>query len=492
MLNVAQCIDDPKLFQPWFDGPSWNAWRTVLKASAALPLTKAETKLFRQVADRAPPRKPVRELWCCVGRRGGKDSAISLKAAHHAAFFDAKAAKLRRGERAVVACLACDREQATIVLNYIRSFFTDIPLLKRMVANETQYGLELNNGVDIIVQTNDYRAVRGRSVACAIFDEVAMWRSDTSASPDSEVYNAIKPGTMTLSGMIIGISSPYKKSGLLYDKWKEHYGNDGDVLVIRAPSIVMNPTLDAKEIAREIERDPHKGKAEWLAEWRDDLSNFLDRQLIEQAVDRDVLVRPPIPGAKYHAFADPSGGANDAFTLAIAHRENETIILDCLVERKPPFNPNEVVAELSKTLRQYGLTSCQGDHYSAGFVTGTFAANSISYFHSYRDRSAIYADTIPLFTAGTVHLLDNNKLVNQLAALERRTTATRDKIDHPAHGHDDLCNAACGAMVLAADRRNHQPTVAPILITTPRTCFGDNPEAYSGGTPSFDFPQYRQ
>ena len=38
--------------------------------------------------------------------------AAALIAAFRAAFFDAKASKLRRGERATVMCLATDREQA--------------------------------------------------------------------------------------------------------------------------------------------------------------------------------------------------------------------------------------------------------------------------------------------------------------------------------------------------------------------------------------------
>jgi hypothetical protein len=151
-----------------------------------------------------------------------------------------------------------------------------------MVTRNTANGLELSNGVDIVVATNTFRAVRGRSIALAIFDEVAFWRDDRSAAPDSETYNAIVPGTITLPGsMLIGISSPHKKSGLLYDRWREHWGKDGDVLVVRAPSTALNPTLNRKLIDAELERDPAKGRAEWLAEWRDDIANFIDRALIE-------------------------------------------------------------------------------------------------------------------------------------------------------------------------------------------------------------------
>jgi hypothetical protein len=154
---------------------------------------------LKQIAGREPPKKPVRECWFVCGRRAGKDSIASLIAGYTAAFFE-PSGRLRRGERASVMCLACDREQAGIVLNYVRSYFQDIPFLKRVVTNETATGLELSNGVDIVIATNDYRSVRGRAVAVAILDECAFWRDDRSAAPDAETYNAIVPGTVTVGG----------------------------------------------------------------------------------------------------------------------------------------------------------------------------------------------------------------------------------------------------------------------------------------------------
>jgi len=118
-----------------------------------------------------------------------------------------------------------------------------------------------------------------------------------------------------------------------------------------------------------------------------------------------------------------------------------------------------VTAEMAKRLREYGLTECRGDRYGAQWVVQSFAANGITYRHSHSDRSAIYADAVPLFTSGRARLLDNRKLVGQLAALERRITATRDKIDHPRGARDDCANAAGGALVAAADRRNEVKVV---------------------------------
>jgi hypothetical protein len=56
-----------------------------------------------------------------------------------------------------VRCLACDRAQARIVLNYIKGYFAKIPMLAALVERETAEGLDLTNGVEIIVATNSFR-----------------------------------------------------------------------------------------------------------------------------------------------------------------------------------------------------------------------------------------------------------------------------------------------------------------------------------------------
>jgi len=89
MISIVEAMDDGELFEPWFRGASWDGWRAVLKAAFALPMSAEEVAFFRSIAgDRDPPRRRVRELWCIVGRRGGKDSIASLIAAHAAALFD--------------------------------------------------------------------------------------------------------------------------------------------------------------------------------------------------------------------------------------------------------------------------------------------------------------------------------------------------------------------------------------------------------------------
>ena len=59
-------------------------------------------------------------------------------------------------------------------------------------------------------------------------------------------------------------------------------------------------------------------------------------------------------------------------------------------------------------------------------------------------------NTLPLINSGAVALLDNERMMLQLVSLERTTTSVRDRVDHPKGMHDDLANAAAGALVMAS------------------------------------------
>ena len=294
MIDIVQALDDPLLFGPWFSGPSWATWKAVLKAAFCIPMDEGEIKLFRGVAQRDPPKRRVRELWAVVGRRGGKDSVASAVACFAAGFIDYRKTKaLRPGERASVLCLAVDKQQASIVEKYARAYFTEITLLRGQVKRETADGLELTTGAELDVLASNFRGVRGRSIACVIMDEVAFWRSETTANPDVETYQALVPSLATIPGaMLIGISTPYRRAGLLYQKWKDYFGqDDDDVLVVHGASRAFNPTIPQAIIDDALKRDPAAARAEWLAEWRDDIAAFLSRELVESAVDQGVVVR---------------------------------------------------------------------------------------------------------------------------------------------------------------------------------------------------------
>ena len=71
----------------------------------------------------------------------------------------------------------------------------------------------------------------------------------------------------------------------------------------------------------------------------------------------------------------------------------------------------------------------------------------IHYVKSVLPKSAIYLETLPLFTRGLVSLPDHGKLIKELRLLERHTHRSgKDSIDHGQGGHDDYPNAVCGCL----------------------------------------------
>ena len=272
--------------------------------------------------------------------------------------------------------------------------------------------------------------------------------------PDIETYTALTPALARVPGSIlIGISTPYRRQGLLYERCQACYGkNDDSVLVVRGASPLFNPRVPQEMIDADMARDPERAAAEWLAEWRSDLSDFIGRDLLDAATDRGVVVRPPRRDIQYVAWVDASGGRGSAFSAAVASSaEGDTVVLDALYERRAPFNPAEIVGEVADLLRRYNVVSAVGDRYAADWCTEAFARAGIQYRNAEQDRSAVYLSALPLFTSGRVRLLDNARLAHQFASLERRTTKFgRDRVGPQSDGADDLCNATAGALVLAA------------------------------------------
>ena len=137
-------------------------------------------------------------------------------------------------------------------------------------------------------------------------------------------------------------------------------------------------------------------------------------------------------------------------TLAIAHAEGERAVLDLVRERRPRFNPDDVCTEFANVLRDYGLASVVGDQYAKAWVPERFAAHGVTYTYAGVYKSEIYLNLVPAVNRGVVELLDLPRLRTQLQGLERRVArGGKDSIEHAAGGHDDVANAAAGALVLA-------------------------------------------
>jgi hypothetical protein len=218
----------------------------------------------------------------------------------------------------------------------------------------------------------------------------------------------------------------------------------------------MNPSVDKAVIAEAYEDDPASARAEYGAQFRDDLIDYVSAETIAALTMIGRSELPPMADVTYSAFVDASAGRNDSMTLAIGHLSaNGICVLDLLLEARPPFDPEVVVAQFAIELRRYGIASLVGDKFGGEWVVQSFARHGIELVQSAKPKSDIYADFLFLINAARIELLDNLRLARELTGLERRTARSgRDSIDHMPGGHDDLANAVAGLLVgLDLDRR---------------------------------------
>jgi hypothetical protein len=472
LISMRRALEDQNIFGSILPGESWAAWRVLLIAAMGEELTTEERVVFKELTGRdheAGAR--VEEFWAIIGRRGGKTRAIAVLAAYLAALTDFSDI-LAPGEIASLPILSNTTDQAQKCLQYLNGIFADVPALRRLVIGQTADSLTLSTRVCISVQPANWRTVRGGTAIAIICDEVATWRSDSIANPDAEILAAARPCLGTTGGMLACISSPYARKGVLWETHKRDYGQDGDpsILVARAPSQRMNSTLATNWIRKQFERDPFRAAAEYGAEFRSDIESFISIEAVEACVSPGVFERPYASSARYTAFVDAAGGSGqDSMTMAIAHAERETAILDVVREVKPPFSPTAVVAQFVEILNDYKIKSVTGDRFAGEFVREQFKLRGIGYGVSERTKSELYVELLPRINTGSVDLLDNRRMVTQLVSLERHTGrgTGREIIDHPRDQHDDLINSAAGALMLASARKKaFRPTQRQLQLAS--------------------------
>jgi hypothetical protein len=461
---MREAVSDPALLGSLLAGDSWSAWRVLLIAMMGEALTDEERPLFKELTGRDHESGvTVEEFWGIIGRRGGKSRAMSVLATFLAGLCD-HTDVLVPGERGVLLCIAPDQRQAAIVHGYTVAAFEGSALLAPLITRKTADTLELSTGVSIEVRAANFRRLRGPTYIGVIGDECAFWQSDeTSTNPDSEILNAVRPGLATTGGPLIMITSPYAKKGEAYEAFRDHYGPNGDplVLVAKGPSRLFNPSLKQSVVDRALRKDRAAASAEYLAEFRNDIESFIAREVVQGCVSPEVRERAPLPGIKYNAFVDPSGGSQDSFTMAIAHRERDKFVIDCMREVRPPFDPSVVVEDFCRTLKTYRIKRVRGDRYAGEWPREQFRKHGVTYEPSEKTKSEIYRDSLPLLNAKRIALLDDDRLVGQIAGLERRVArGGRDSIDHAPNAHDDLCNAVLGATVLPDKYNGYDATLS--------------------------------
>ena len=462
-LTILEAMDHPEVFGMHFRDASWKFWRMFLAALFALPMDEDTLALYRHHTGRTTVSdSPFKEAELIIGRRGGKSRILALIACYLATFFDYEP-YLAAGEIGTIAVIAADRKQARSIFRYVNGFLNASGWLAPMIQDATNDTVTLKNRIAIEIHTASYRVTRGYSLVAALCDETAFWRDEAYANPDTEIFRALRPGLATIpNSILLNASSPYRRAGLLWTTFQRHYGKDGArVLVVKASTAEANPNVDPVIISEAYEDDPESAASEYGGEFRSDIADFVSRAIVEACIEPGCHERPHVAAAGQSvAFIDAAGGSGtDSMTLAIAHDDKATgPVLDLLRERRPPFSPETVVLEFAGALKAYGIHKAESDKWGGDWVGEAFRKQGITVTPSAAPKSDIYRELLPMLNAHRCSLLDHPRLVSQLCGLERRTArGGRDSIDHPPNGHDDVANAAAGALVMVS--KGTQPMV---------------------------------
>jgi len=146
--------------------------------------------------------------------------------------------------------------------------------------------IKLSNRLNVLCFPCTYQSTRGFSIPVGVEDEPAFYRLEGSANSDAEIQASIRRGMVGFPApKLVKISTPYLRGGIVYDDFQRAFGQDDpDLLVWRASTLLMNPSLTPERLERERRLDPSRFAREYEAEFAEDVEAFLPGAWVDQAV----------------------------------------------------------------------------------------------------------------------------------------------------------------------------------------------------------------
>lgn len=455
-IPFIEAISEPRLLKPRFDSLSLPQ-QTLLKICYGLPLTTdAELRIWAATQEKArfdhlgyieqvTPLEYVprtyREIWAIIGRRGSKTDGLAATITAYEAAMGGHEAYIRKGQRAMCFQVAQDLRMARYSLHFIRAALESSPLLAKLVGDVTADRVDLKNGITIATVPPTVKSVRGYACPIIVNDEVGSWYQESdSANPDYEIYRAALPGQLQFpDALVVGISSPWNKAGLLYKMyaagtggWKvpdplprEEFRN---LLVLHGTTAMMeNPLVTRAFLEEEYQRDPEAFARECLAQFQDSISGFIPGAAVDRAVSSGLLERIYARDVHYVAAID-AGFRHDSFTFTVVHRDTRGhLVQDCVREWKPrpgsPINPEPVLQEIKRILEGYGVKLVYGDQYQLEALQSLARHLNLSIIGvdiTGKSKAKILGSMQQLFMQGRIHLLDHYETAKQVRTLERK------------------------------------------------------------------------
>jgi hypothetical protein len=428
------------------------------------PLDAAELECWQVGTGRTDyPQTPFTEADLRAGRKAGKTQYVIAPLIIHRACVDVDGP----GVYLVVAPSKSDQAHAawSSISQQLQRGYPG--LIAEM--QESAGSLRLHSGNEIRIASANFRTLRGPRYKVVCCDEANFHYSDSpdegGANPLEFILDAVSGGMITTrSPLLLLASTPWIKSGTMYQHWLDRDANP-DRLVWHSPTLRMNPFAN-RELMERHRRD--RGQAfysrEYEAEWGDAVLAWVDPGDVDLAVAQSMPVFPPRPEHHYVLALDP-GRVRDFFGAAVAHREQDVVVVDWAKEWRPGIfglRYSDVLPQIWEIARSYRVREIFSDQVDFGGISAAVPlVNGVEEFRLTRimtggQAGAELSDTTRALFANHKLLLPNQPgLADEFKRLADYLGQGGARDVRARKGHDDRSRACMLAI--------HQAFTAPHL-----------------------------
>lgn len=418
-------------------------------------LSVVAAQLFGGAATIAPSARGVLAAVC--GARGGKTYLlVALRLVYGMLTRDLSS--LARGQRAVALVIAPNDKLRQEAINYALGAVANSPWRDWLVLPKgatpddivSSFAIARPDGKTVTfeggVATRGGYGGRGRSFTDAALDECAFFRDSTYAVSDQEVYRAVAARVLP-GGQVILASTPWAKSGLLFDMFSANDSKHETAIAVRAPTLLLNPQEWVQQIvAREMARDADNANREYGAQFMTagSLACF-DPDLLQRNV---VESYTPQPGDVLRAGMD-LGFRSDSSALVVVLARAGIVypvhVLELRPEEGKPLSPERTIETFAAILKGYGIPFAMGDGHYKETATENLAKHGLGFLDAPTSPAEAYVRTRNLLKDDRLKLPDDPRLLQQAKEVQAVPLSGGGlSIHHPrwrSGGHGDVCSA---------------------------------------------------
>ena len=287
----------------------------------------------------------------CCGRRASKTNITSIicgyesyrmvKLGNPQAYFGQP-----DGNEIAISTVATVDEHAAVLYNLIKNRISSSSFFTGRVDGDTKVFFSIKTdsdmadgrGASVCVYCGGAgsKALRGKNNIVVVIDEAAHFDNTGPGSLQS-CWAALEPSTANFvpkgksigEGKVIMLSSPLARSGTFYEKCQKAYDDPEDYLLFKMYSSMINIGIDQVSLRTAYKENKEMFRCEYGGEFSDTISSWISPDTIDKVTDKSRTSNRlrGESGLNYYMGID-YGGKNDGTSLAICHKEGETIVLD--------------------------------------------------------------------------------------------------------------------------------------------------------------------